>query len=179
MTIRRAALYIGGASLLVAWLSSAASLSLQTPPRQLPAPASNEPSPELIAASVQAQAKRLKERLATAPLPQEPIRNPFAFGPVNPPPPTSARRLQASVDEPPALIPPDPMLALIGIGESRNPDGIVRTAMITTDRDELVVAAVGDVVVQRYQVAAIGPDAVELSDVATGTIRRLSVPRSL
>ena len=32
MTIRRAALYIGGASLLVAWLSSAASMSLQPGP---------------------------------------------------------------------------------------------------------------------------------------------------
>jgi hypothetical protein len=175
MTIRRAALYIGGASLLVAWLSSAASVSLQTPPRQLPAPESTESSPELIAASVQAQAKRLKERLATAPLPQEPIRNPFAFRPVNPPPPVPGRRLQAAVDEPPVPVTADPMLALIGIGESRNPEGIVRTAMITTDRDELVVAAVGDMVLERYKVAAIGADAVELSDGATGTVRRLSL----
>jgi hypothetical protein len=175
MTIRRAALYTGGASLLVAWLSSAASLSLQTPPRQLPAPQSDDPSTELLAASVQAQTKRLKERLATAPVPQEPVRNPFAFRPVNPPPPLSTRRLQAAVDEPAPLIPADPMLALIGIGESSNTEGIVRTAMITTDRDELVVAAVGDAVLDRYKVAAIGPDAVELSDVATGTVRRLSL----
>jgi hypothetical protein len=172
MTIRRAALYVGGASLLAAWLSSAASMSLQGPQRPLPAPSVEEPSGEQIAASVQTQARRLKERLRT-PLPQEPIRNPFAFHAVNPPPPpVSERRLQAAAVDAPAAL-PEPPLALIGVGEASRPEGAVRTAMIATDRDDVMVASVGDIVLQRYRVTAIGADDVELTDAATGVARRL------
>ncbi|MGH9371735.1 MAG: hypothetical protein ACRD15_09425 [Vicinamibacterales bacterium] len=173
MTIKRAALYIGGASLLVAWLSSAASLSLQRNHRREPVTETAEPVVELTAGSV--DAKRLKERLASAPLPQHPIRNPFVFRTVDAPRrAVSTQRLEAALAAPLA-VPADLDLLLIGIAEDRKAQETVRTAMIVAESDQLIVAAVGDVVLQRYKVTAIGADAVELADVATGIARRLAL----
>ncbi len=39
--------------------------------------------------------------------------------------------------------------------------------------DELLMATEGQTIVGRYRVAKIGPDAIELVDVTTGTTRRL------
>ena len=89
MTLRRATLYIGGGSLLVAWFSSAASVSLRrTPPRAFSEGQSVAAPTDGVAEAVQAQSRRLRQRLATAPLPQQPLRNPFAFRPA---PSASAR----------------------------------------------------------------------------------------
>jgi hypothetical protein len=177
MTIRRAALYIGGATLLVAWLSSASSLSPQSATDATPAPQTETDLPaERLIADVQAQSGRLKQRLATAPLPQKPARNPFMFAAA----PTAeragpARRLEAAALPPPPMGPAEPALSLIGIAEDHRPEGVRRTAMIATEGDELVVAAIGDPVAGRYKVTAIGQDAVELADSATGLIRRLGL----
>src|SRR5687768_14446628 len=73
MTLRRATLYAGGASLLIAWFSSAASLSLD---RNRPRPAAAVPDAAAltdgVAGHIQAQARRLRDRMAAAPLPQRP-----------------------------------------------------------------------------------------------------------
>ncbi len=175
MTIRRAALYIGGASLLVAWFSSAASLSLQRGLRDPPAPGLDEPSVDAVAmaADVQTQARRLKERLASAPVPQDPVRNPFRFRTVERPA-TPAPRPAATLGLLPSVgSPAEPLLALIGVAEEKKAEGLHRTGLITTDTDELIVVGVGDVVVQRYKVVAIGVDAIELADLSTGVARRL------
>jgi hypothetical protein len=175
MTIRRATIYIGGATLFAAWLSSAASLSLQRPPSRVPETIADGIWPaERLAADVQARARRLKQRLASAPIPQDPVRNPFMFR-------TAPRKLEetarrpAPVLPPPEMAPPEPALMLIGIAEERRTEGVVRTAMLATESDELIVAAVGDGVVQRYKVTAIGHDAVELADATTGLVRRLAL----
>ena len=82
MTLRRATLYIGGGSLLVAWFSSAASVSqMRTPPRAFSEGQSGAAPTDGVAEAVQAQSRRLRQRLATAPLPPQPLRNPFAFRP--------------------------------------------------------------------------------------------------
>ena len=71
MTLRRATLYIGGGSLLVAWFSSAASVSLmRTPPRASGEGPSVSAPTDGVAEAVQAQTRRLRQRLAAAPLPQ-------------------------------------------------------------------------------------------------------------
>ncbi len=64
-------------------------------------------------------------------------------------------------------------LELVGIAEQRTPDGAVRTAMIATESNELVMAAVGAAVLGRYTVAAIDGDGVTLTEIATGRTRRL------
>ena len=96
MTPKRAAAYIGGFALLAAWLASAASTSLRRDPAPPPDAGPAVPLTEAIAADIHAQAKRLRQRLATAPLPQEPARNPFAFRVRDlPPAPMVARPVQA------------------------------------------------------------------------------------
>lgn len=175
MTLRRAAVYAGGASLLAAWFSSAASLSPQRAHEVRPAAAAPPASPiDDVAAEVERQARRLRERLATAPLPQQPLRNPFAFSRAD----DSARSpspIPSAQSPPPAAQPPEPALTLIGLAEQRLPQGTVRTAMIATGGDELIMAVVGAPVLGRYTVRAISADSVELLETATGRTRVISL----
>jgi hypothetical protein len=171
MTFRRAVVYIGGASLLVAWFSSAASLSLRQRPE--PAQAPDVSATDDLAQHVEAQARRLKERLAAAPVPPDPLRNPFVFRRAAPSPAVAVRRVSAPPEPAPISMPAEPALELIGIAEQRVSPEIVRTAMITTAGDELLLVSVGDAVLQRYRVAAISSTAAELVDLTTGQVRRL------
>ena len=79
MSAKRAAGILGGALLLAAWLSSAAGLMRQAPEAALPAERERPDDTVTLAEEVQAQTLRLKNRLASAPTPHEPFRNPFAF----------------------------------------------------------------------------------------------------
>jgi hypothetical protein len=176
MTLRRATLYIGGGSLLVAWFSSAASVSLmRTPPRAFSEGQSVSAPTDGLAEAVQAQTKRLRQRLATAPQPQQPLRNPFTFRPAVSAPPATTRTAAlvtgpATVE---SLIPEEPRLELVGIAENRTPEGPVRTAMIATESSELLMMEIGGQVLGRYTVAAIDGDGVTLTETATGRSRRL------
>jgi hypothetical protein len=174
MTLRRATLYIGGGSLLVAWFSSAASVSLmRTPPRAFSEGQSVAAPTDGVADAVQAQARRLRHRLATAPLPQQPLRNPFAFRPAPSasPTPSRVRAVEPAAMEP--VIPEEPRLELVGIAEQRTPAGAVRTAMIATESNDLLMASVGAAVLGRYTVTLVDGDGVTLTEVATGRTRRL------
>lgn len=177
MSFRRAALYVGGASLLAAWFSSAASLS---PPQRTPAPvdesATATTGTEAMAETVREQARRLRERIAAAPLPEQPVRNPFAFreSPTRREP-APVRAVQAVADAQAPFVAPEPPLTLIGVAERQSPAGPTRTAMIATGGDELLMVGVGDSVLGRYTVTAIGPDAAQLSDVTTGATRSLAL----
>jgi hypothetical protein len=176
MTLRRATLYIGGGTLLVAWFSSAASLSLGRSPRRPQRTGEDNTvlAAQGLAVSVQSQARRLKERLAAAPLPQQPLRNPFAFShePVVRTAP-AAMRAPAAVSAPAEIVASEPPLLLIGLAERRSGDTIVRSAVVSSDGQELIMAEVGTVLLGRYKVTAIGSDAVELEETATGRTRRL------
>ena len=176
MTVQRAAVYIGSATLLAAWFSSAASLSLQSDNRNPPPAATAAPDPtDGVAAEVQAQARRLKERLTASPLPQQPVRNPFAFAGSTPPRTVARARPPLLEPLPAPAAPAEPMLSLIGFAEERRPQGFVRTAMLAGEGDQLIVAAVGDVVVTRYTVTFIGSDAIELTDSTNGAVRRIAL----
>jgi hypothetical protein len=175
MTLRRATLYIGGGSLLVAWFSSAASVSLMRTPKRAYSEGQSVAAPtDGVAEAVQAQSRRLRQRLATAPLPQQPLRNPFAFRPApsaSPAPVPVRAAAEPAAMEP--AIPEEPRLELVGIAEQRTPAGAVRTAMIATESNELLMASVGAAVLGRYTVAVIDGDGVTLTEVATGRTRRL------
>ncbi|HSC26021.1 MAG TPA: hypothetical protein VLD67_02030 [Vicinamibacterales bacterium] len=174
MTPKRAALYLLSVSLLVAWLASAASVSWQAPdpptPRQ-PVPTAGT---ETLAAEVQAQTVRLKERLASAPAPQQPLRNPFAFAPRAPAPQREAVPPQALAASAP-LLPPEPPLTLIGVAEHQRPDGPVRTAILSSTGEDLFMVAAGQTLGARYDVTAVGSDFVVLTDRVTGGVRRLAL----
>ena len=174
MTLRRATLYVAGGTLLVAWFSSAASVSLGRSPRRVPQIVDEGAPAQSLALSVQTQARRLKERLATAPLPQEPVRNPFAFRPpemrVAPP---SRAPVPVPTTAPVEMIAPDVPLLLVGLAEHRNGEVLVQSAVITSNGDDLIMAEVGTMVVGRYTVTSIGSDTVEMKDASTGRVRRL------
>ena len=131
---------------------------------------------DVAAAHVQAQATRLRQRLAAAPAPQAPIRNPFAFAARERPARVTAPRFQP----PPSTIRQEPVapeleLALLGIAEDDTPSGIRRTALIGGADDELIMAAEGETVAGRYRVTGVGADTVELTDLTTGATRRLAL----
>jgi hypothetical protein len=175
MTLRRATLYVAGGTLLVAWFSSAASMSLGRTPRRIPQVVDDGMAAQNVAASVQTQARRLKERLARTPLPQEPYRNPFAFRPapevrVAPPPRTA---VPVATSAPVEMVMPDVPLLLVGLAEHRTGDVLTQSAVISSNGEDLIMAEVGTVVVGRYTVTSIGSDAVEMKDASTGRVRRL------
>jgi hypothetical protein len=160
--------------LLAAWLASAAGLGRPSIPT--PANRSSEAVQlDALASGVQSQALRLRQRLAVAPAPRATIRNPFEFVVLKPRATVSARTPVASA--PPVVdVPPEPNLVLIGLAE----DGSTRTALIESG-DDLVMATEGQSIVNRYRVAKVGADAIELVDLMTGTTRRLflKTPTSL
>jgi hypothetical protein len=177
MTVQRAAAYIGGAALLCAWLASAASTARRTPPQTVPAvPHGAQSQTEALARDVQRQAERLRKRLAAAPIPQRPPRNPFAFK--ERPEPPRRREPMPRVEAPaaPVVVRDEPLLVLIGVAERATPAGAVRTAMIAAEGDQLFLVKAGDTVMGRYQIEIVGADAVQMKDLLPGGgIRRLAL----
>ena len=174
MTPGRAATYIGGALLLAAWLSSAAT-SLQDP--ELPSdprPAATSGS-DPLGADIQAQTARLRSRLAAAPIPQEPSRNPFTFA-SRPAPRERSEPARETAPEPAAApVAVEPALSFVGIAEQQTAKGLVRTAMLVDATEELFMVTEGQDVLGRYLVTTITPDVVELKDTSTGIVRRLAL----
>lgn len=175
MTPSRAAAYLGGGTLLAAWLASAAGVTRQPPPLRAPPASPQAARLDTLAATVQSQASRLRLRLAAAPSPQAPTRNPFMFA-ARESPRTPVERLPEAREAAPEPAAIEPDLVLLGIAE----EGNTRTAMIGSG-DDLIMVTEGQPVVGRYRVAAVSPDGVELKDQTTGAIRRLTLrsPASL
>jgi hypothetical protein len=175
MTAKQVMAYSGGGLLLLAWLASAGGLVRQKPvveeePRAVETSGTTE-----LAADVQAQTLKLKTRLAAAPAPQEPARNPFSFAP-RAEAPLRARRTAARPITPVGdLGPAEPAIDLVGVAESSTPQGIVRTAIISSLSGELFMVKEGELVAGRYRVKTVGADAVELTDLTSDAVRRLAL----
>jgi hypothetical protein len=175
MTAKRAAAYSGGVLLLLAWLASAAGLGRQrVTPEQVPEPVETSGT-TMLAADVQAQTARLKSRLASAPVPQNPVRNPFTFASKE----AATKRVKTPAVErdplPVVLEPTEPAIDLVGIAEDRTPKGPIRTAIISALSGELFLVKEGESIAGRYRVKTVGVDSVELSDQVTGSVRRLAL----
>jgi hypothetical protein len=171
----RAAAYVGGGALLIAWFAAAAISPVQqpAPPRDSVPRAAPTSGTASLAADVQAQATKLRERLAQAPAPAVNSRNPFSFAP---PPAARVPAIKASAPEPapsPELV--VPALSLMGVAEEMSPEGLHRTAVIGGANDAIYMAMEGQTVTDRYRVTTIGQDAVELKDLITGAYRRLAM----
>jgi hypothetical protein len=166
MTPARAATYFVGASLLAAWLASAAGVARPQTVRTS-RPSADSTELDSVVVNVQSQTTRLRQRLAGAPSPQSPMRNPFTFAAraTPPPPPARARKPAVAIENPPL---PELELVLIGIAEQ----GTTRTAMIESG-NELLMASEGQTLAGRYRVGKVSIDALELVDLETGAIRRL------
>jgi hypothetical protein len=177
MTSTRAAAYVGGGALLIAWFAAAASSPVQqsAPPRDSVPQTAPTSGTAWLAADVQAQATKLRERLAQAPEPAVNSRNPFSFAP---PPAARMPAIKASAPEPAPPPPPElvvPALSLMGVAEEMSPEGLHRTAVIGGANDAIYMVMEGQTVTDRYRVTTIGQDAVELKDLITGAYRRLAM----
>jgi hypothetical protein len=174
MTAKRAAAYSGGALLLVAWLSYAG-VEREPQAAQEPSKAVETSGTDTLANDVHAQSERLKARLAAAPVPLPPLRNPFVFTPREP---AVRHEHQPRVDAaaPEAVqLPVEPAIELIGMTTNQSPTGVVRTAVVSALSGELFLVKEGDQIAARYRVASVAADAVELTDLLSGTTRRLTL----
>jgi hypothetical protein len=174
MNASRLAVWIVGAAVSGAWLASAAGVTRQARNVRVPPAAPETIQLDALAAEIQAQTGRLRERLANAPAPRLAERNPFSFHSA------PSRRTDTPVEPNVAIVPapvasemPEPVIELIGIAESKTTTGSVRTAMITNEQHDLIMVIVGQQILGRYDVAAVTEDAVDLKDVRTGATRRL------
>jgi hypothetical protein len=115
---------------------------------------------------------RLRARIAQAPAPRSPERNPFDFERATPPASHQAVPVTRLVGGPPVPVgpPPPPQVTLSGIAETRTGEGVVRTAIIAGP-GQLYFAKLGERVAGRYEVSAIGADIVELKDLNDATRR--------
>ena len=172
MNASRLAVWIVGAAVSGAWLASAAGVTRQARGARV-APRSPEVLEfDQLAGAVQAQAGRLRDRLAHAPAPRAAERNPFSFN-------TRPQHRAAPARQPVISSAPvveevrEPVLDLIGVAESAGPSGPVRTAMIAGGYNELMMVIAGQRILGRYDVVAVSADAVELKDLQTGGVRRL------
>jgi len=131
---------------------------------------------ESLAQEVGSQAARLRTRMTEAPVPDNHPRNPFAFGAARRTLPATAPVARAAVaPEPTPVIPPLPVLTLMGIAEETAPAGPKRTAVIGGDGDTIYMVTEGEPVGARYKVTKIGVDAVELEDLVTHGYRRIAL----
>jgi hypothetical protein len=169
----RALLLLGLAVLAVIWVSTATAPGRQTAvtltPAQIAASADEGDPFGLFEAT-----SRLQTRLDSAgPMP-EPARNPFRFG--DPPVARAplARPAPALTLPPVPAVPPPPTLTLAGIAERTRDGHTVRTAIIVAP-DKLYFVAAGDRVTSRFEVVAVGADAVELKDLLDSTTLRLAL----
>ena len=105
-------------------------------------------------------------------------RNIFDFGPPPTQPPTPR-----PVGPPPTLVDPMaatpvpaaprlPPLNLKYIGSVENGKGL-RVAVLVTDKNELLTGQAGEVLANRYKIAKIGLESVDLEEVGTGQTRRI------
>ncbi len=183
MTNSRVALLTGGGALLAAWLSSAAGVAPSTARSDRPIGVEIAPAQAVTPASapldLNREVARLASRLENAPRPRQPARNPF----------TLSSRLQATNPSNPAPLPPPPatpavvervvaappVVSLAGIGAERTSYGRRRTAILSAE-GRVVLARIGDEVLDRFQVRAITDDAVELLDLREKRPLRLQLP---
>jgi hypothetical protein len=63
----------------------------------------------------------------------------------------------------------------MGIAEQASASGPARTAILGGSGDDVYMVTVGQTIAARYSVTAIGVDAIELKDLATGGFRRLAL----
>ena len=167
MTWKSTAL-LSGAGLMATWFASA-------PPAPKPngmsrMPATSARPGDVPETDIGAEADRLRVRLQEHRDYQEPSRNPFRFGaPVRP---SSTGTTPVKPAEPPPVpeTPPSRSLRMVlsGIAETNGPEGMIRTAIISTPSDVFLVRA-GEPVGDQYRVTSVSSEAVELLRVDDGS----------
>jgi hypothetical protein len=175
MQVRRSAAIVGGVALLGAWLASATGLIPGDPEPAPPQPrASATSGGASLDQEVRAQAARLRDRLHRAPNPQPAGRNPFRFESRRPSVDRAVPSRPAVVEAPSAPVVMPLPVKLEGLAE-REVDGTKKRFAILSIYTEIFLVAEGETFNGRHRVKAIGADVVELEEIATGAISRLTI----
>jgi len=171
MHVKRTATIVLGGGAVAAWLAGAA-----TSNRALPDPIVTTPKAiDARGSDLANEIARLRERLRPSTTPRAPARNLFTFRAAAAP--TAAIPPRAALTETPGAQPaatPQSALKLSGISEDPGIDNgaPVRMAFISGE-GQLFIVKEGEQVTQRYRVAKITPESVELLDLLDNTTRRL------
>jgi hypothetical protein len=166
MTVKQTAMIVVAGAVLAAWLAGADTK------REIQEPVVITPRPiDLRGIELTKEIARLHDRLRPTTAPTERRRNLFTFRSAAPQPLPDVRSSSVPAANPP---PPsgEPVLKLAGIAEDEGADGPERIAFISGE-GQLFMVKQGDAVTGRYRVVRISSDAVELSDVNAGIVRRL------
>jgi hypothetical protein len=156
---------VGGA--LAAWIAAAAtSGSRSIEPPVVPKASAIDASGAALAAEI----IRLHDRLHPTTLPRQPVRNLFEFNSAVRAPVVRAPE-EAPVLEPASPAAPEvPPLSLIGVAD----DSGVRTAIVSA-QGQLFLVKEGEGVADRYVVARVGTDSVDLTDGKESTTVHLAL----
>lgn len=170
MHVKRTASIVLGGGAIAAWLAGAA-----TSNRALPDPIVPPAAPiDARGSDLANEIARLRERLRPAAAPRTPGRNLFTFraaaAPAAAPAPSRPALIESSAARPADALPP---LKLSGVAEDPGPDATVARTAFISGAGQLFMVKQGDQVTERYRVATITSDAVELLDLTDNTTRRL------
>ncbi len=167
---------VSGATVVAGWLASTSPAPVSVSPAPRPR-ALQTPAPVVAASDIQEQAERLRARLQVERSYTAPHRDPFRFvdrAPSEQPEVRAASPDRDPIESPPAEAPAGPRVSLSGIAEDMAPGGPQRTAILSSPAGMLMVRE-GEDVLGAYRVLRIESEAVELSVLADGTVRRLSL----
>lgn len=163
MKIKRAAMLGAACGAIGVWLA-AATTGVRSPAQMIaPKAAAIDKKGEALAAEIQ----RLHERLRPSDSPLQ-NRDLFQYAGSRAVSSSAAPARLAPIDVPPATQPAAPAFKLVGIAEDEGANGLVRTAIVSGS-GELMFVKEGDAVAPGYRVAKISSDAVELTDMGSGS----------
>jgi hypothetical protein len=172
MKSKRIVAFVLVAAALAAWLAAAPTLGNRAP---VAPPVVNTARVDTRGAALAAEIARLHENLRPSAVPRQPGRNLFSFTPrAAPAPPTPAAPKPALIEPVATPRPVPPPVKLSGIAEDVTADGVSRTAIISAF-GQLFLVKEGDSVTDRYRVAKISSDVVELSELPGGAVLRLAL----
>jgi acetyl esterase/lipase len=167
---RTAAIVVAGGA-LAAWLAAAATSPNRDGGEGL---VLKPPAIDGRGAALAVEIARLHERLRPSATPPQAGRDLFAFVSQRPRPVEPVRAPEPALIEAPVRRPAPPALKLSGMAEDAGPEGVVRTAIIS-GFGQLFLAKEGETVADRYRVAKISPEVVELTDLVEHTTLRLAL----
>ena len=174
MPFERTATIVGAGVTLAAWLAGASTSNRSTVVDAPPVKSRTAEAVDLRGAELAREVTHLTDRLRVGAAPRQPGRNLFSFVASKPRAVVPAQPPSAALTEAAPVRPAPPPLKLSGIAEDAASGGVVRTAIINA-RGQLFLVKEGEAVTDRYRVARISSDVVELNDLAEGTVLRLAL----